>query len=186
MEQDHVLRSEENPPRFKSEHTSLGVRVGIRMGFRVSGCVGVWVCWCLVSTNITTCLPLPVCLPWVPAFSPWVPACLGLPAFGACIRQNSLLSSFPVRSELMVLHHTVSGKRKRRTLLPSVHSSKSGVGIRSHHASDPLLVFAAVKKMAPSSREALSPEVLDECPFSAPSPRGAMVQKSHTFRCLSV
>ena len=32
--------------------------------------------------------------------------------------------------------------------------------------------------MAPSSREAISPEVPDECPFSAPSPRGAMmVQK---------
>ena len=30
----------------------------------------------------------------------------------------------------------------------------------------PLLVFAAVKKMAPSSREAIGPEVLDACtPF---------------------
>ena len=57
------------------------------------------------------------------------------------------------------------------TLFPSVRSSESGVVIRSCHASDPLLVFAAVKKMAPSSREAIGPEVPDECPFSAPSPR---------------
>ena len=42
---------------------------------------------------------------------------------------------------------------------------------------DPVLVFTAVKKMAPSSREAIGPEVPDECPFSAPSPRGSMVQK---------
>ena len=74
------------------------------------------------------------------------------------IRQNSLLSSFPVQPELIVLHHAVSGKRYG-ALLPSVHSSESGVGIRSYHASDPLLVFAAVKKMAPSSREAIKPSV---------------------------
>ena len=42
---------------------------------------------------------------------------------------------------------------------------------------DPLLVFVAVKKMAPSSLEAIGPEVPDECPFSPPSPRGTMVQK---------
>ena len=63
----------------------------------------------------------------------------------------------------------------RRTLLPSVHSSESGVGIRAHHASDLLLVFEAVKKMAPSSREAIGPEVPDESPFSPPSPRGPEV-----------
>ena len=63
----------------------------------------------------------------------------------------------------------------RCTLLPSVHSSESNVGIRSYHASDPLLVFAAVKKMAPSSREATGPEVPDERPFSPPSPRGPEV-----------
>ena len=63
------------------------------------------------------------------------------------------------------------------TLLPSVRSSESSVGIRSYHVSDPLLVFAAVKKMAPSPREATGPEVPDERPFSAPSPRGATVQK---------
>ena len=74
-----------------------------------------------------------------------------------------------------MLHHAVSGKRVRRTLFPSVHSSESGVGIRSCHASDPLLVFAAVKKMAPSSREATSPQVPDERPFSPPSPRGPEV-----------
>ena len=61
------------------------------------------------------------------------------------------------------MHHAVSGKRMRRTLLPSVHSSESGVEIRSHHASDLLLVFAAVKKMAPSSREAIGREVPDAC-----------------------
>ena len=81
------------------------------------------------------------------------------------IRQNSLLSSFPVRSELIVLHHAVSGKRSRRALLPSVRSSESSVGIGSYHASGPLLVFAAVKKMAPSSREAIGPEVPNECGF---------------------
>ena len=43
---------------------------------------------------------------------------------------------------------------------------------------DPLLVFAAVKEMAPSSREAIGPEVPDERLFSPPSPRGTMVQKS--------
>ena len=75
------------------------------------------------------------------------------------IRQFSLLFSFPVRSELAVLHHAVSGKRIRRTLLPSGHSSESGVGIRSYRASDPLLFFAAVKKMAPSSREAIGQDV---------------------------
>ena len=56
--------------------------------------------------------------------------------------------------------------------MASVHSSESGVGIRSCHTSDPLLVFAAVKKMAPSSRGPIGPEVPDESPFSAPSPRG--------------
>ena len=43
--------------------------------------------------------------------------------------------------------------------LPSVHFSESGVGIRSYFASDPLLVFVAVKQMGPSSREAIGPEV---------------------------
>ena len=33
-------------------------------------------------------------------------------------------------------HHAVSGKRFRRALLPSVHSSEPGVGTRSYHASD--------------------------------------------------
>ena len=75
-----------------------------------------------------------------------------------------------------MLHHAVSGKRYG-ALLPSVHSSESGVGIGSYHTSDPLLVFAAVKKMDPSSREAIGPEVPYESPFSAPSPRGAMIQK---------
>ena len=37
--------------------------------------------------------------------------------------------------------------------------------------------FAAVKKMAPTSRGAIGPEVPDECLFSVPSSRGAMVQK---------
>ena len=31
--------------RFNFESTSSGARVGIRMGVRVSGCAGVWVCW---------------------------------------------------------------------------------------------------------------------------------------------
>ena len=47
------------------------------------------------------------------------------------IRQNSLLSSFPFLSELIVLHQAVSEKRLRRTLLPSVHFSEPSVGIRS-------------------------------------------------------
>ena len=53
--------------------------------------------------------------------------------------------------------------------------------------SDPLLVFVAVKQMGPSSREAIGPEVPDECPFSAPSPRGAMVQKfqMHAYSVVS-
>ena len=68
---------------------------------------------------------------------------------------------------------SVLGKRIRCTLLPSVHS-ESSVGIGSYHASDLLLVFAAVKKMAPSSREAIGQEVPDESPCSAPSPRGAI------------
>ena len=45
---------------------------------------------------------------------------------------------------------------------------------RNPRRTDPSLVFA-VKKMAPSSREAIGPEVPDESPFSAPSPRGAEV-----------
>ena len=48
---------------------------------------------------------------------------------------------------------------------------------RNPRRTDLLLVFAAVKKTAPSSREALSPEVPDERPISPPSPRGAVVQK---------
>ena len=36
---------------------------------------------------------------------------------------------------------------------------------RNPWRTDPLLVFAAVKKMAPSSREAIGPEVPDECFF---------------------
>ena len=78
---------------------------------------------------------------------------------------------FPVRSELVVLHHAVSGKRKLRTLLPSVHSSEPCVGIRSYHASDPLLVFAAVKKMAADFRL-----------------RGTVVQKSpmHAYSLVSL
>ena len=78
----------------------------------------------------------------------------------------------------IVLRHAVLGKHIPRTLLPTVHFSESGVGIRSYHASDPLLVFAAVEKMAPSSREAIGPEVPDECPLPALSPHGLMVQKS--------
>ena len=54
---------------------------------------------------------------------------------------------------------------------------------RNSWHTDPLLVFAAVKKTAPSSREAIGPEVPDESPFSAPSPRGAMVQKSQMHAC---
>ena len=99
------------------------------------------------------------------------------------IRQNSLLSSFPVRSELIVLHHAVPGKRIRRTL----YSSESGVGIRSYQTSDRLLVFAAVKKMAPSSREATRPEVPDERPFSLLSPRGPEIPGACIlFWCLLV
>ena len=41
---------------------------------------------------------------------------------------------------------------------------------------DPLLVFAAVKKTAPSSREAFGPEVPDES-FFVSSPRGAIFRK---------
>ena len=48
--------------------------------------------------------------------------------------------------------------------------------------------FCPVKKMAPSPREAIGPEVPDESPFSAPSPRGAMLQKSpmHAYSQVSV
>ena len=51
---------------------------------------------------------------------------------------------------------------------------------RNPRRTDPSFVFTAVKKTAPSSREAIGPEVPDECPFSAPSPRGTLVQKSPT------
>ena len=37
---------------------------------------------------------------------------------------------------------------------------------RNPRRTDPWKVFAAVKKMAPSSREAIGPEVPDECPCS--------------------
>ena len=87
-----------------------------------------------------------------------------------------------------MLHHAVSGKRVRRTPLPSVHSSESGSWNkimscvlsrtlkvrRNPRRTDPLFVVAAVKKMAPESREAIGPEFHDECLLS----RGAMVQKS--------
>ena len=53
--------------------------------------------------------------------------------------------------------------------------------LRGHsQRTDPSLVFAAVKRMAPSSREATGPEAPDESPPSPPSPRGTMVQKSPT------
>ena len=44
-----------------------------------------------------------------------------------------------------------------------------------------------VNKMAPSSREAIGPEVPDECPFSPPSPRGTTVQKfqMHAYSLVS-
>ena len=82
---------------------------------------------------------------------------------------------------------SVTRKRMRHTLLPSVHSSEPDVGKRSYHASDPLLFFAAVKNMALSSPEAIGPEVPDGSPFSAPSPRGVMVQKfqMHAYSLVS-
>ena len=84
------------------------------------------------------------------------------------IRHNSLLSASPGRSELVVLNHAVPGKRIPRTLLLTVHFSEAGVGIRSYHASYPLLVFAAVKKTAPWLRETICPEVPAECPLFGP------------------
>ena len=59
---------------------------------------------------------------------------------------------------------------------------------RNPGRTDHLLVFAAVKKMAPSSREAIGSEIPDECPFSPPSPRGAKVQKfpMHAFSLVSL
>ena len=105
----------------------------------------------------------------------WVRACRGVGASDRVLAGDSCLS----RDE------SVSRKRTRHTLFPSVHPSEPGVGIRScpafsrgrTPASDPLLFSAAVKKMAPSSREAIGPEVPDEGPFSAPSQRESIVQK---------
>ena len=55
---------------------------------------------------------------------------------------------------------------------------------RNPRRTDLLLVIAAVKKMAPSSREAIGADVPDERPFSPPSPRGAMmVQKFPMHAC---
>ena len=51
--------------------------------------------------------------------------------------------------------YAVTGNRVRCTLLSSVHSLESSVGTRSYHASDPLLVCAAVGWTALSSREAI-------------------------------
>ena len=48
---------------------------------------------------------------------------------------------------------------------------------RNTRRTDPLFVFTAVKKMAPSSREAINPEVPGECFFFFSSPRGALVWK---------
>ena len=62
--------------RLKFETTSSGVRVGIRVGVRLTRCAGVSVCWCLgvffLFTLVCLCLPaglpaLGACLPWVPA-----------------------------------------------------------------------------------------------------------------------
>ena len=66
---------------------------------------------------------VPASLPWVPACQPRMPACLWcLPAFGACtrtfVKQNSLLSSFSVRSELTVLHHASALARESATRTP--------------------------------------------------------------------
>ena len=48
---------------------------------------------------------------------------------------------------------------------------------RNPWRTDPLLVFAAVKMTTPSSREAIGPEVPDECFVFVSSPREAMVGK---------
>ena len=52
---------------------------------------------------------------------------------------------------------------------------------RTPRRTDPLLVFAAVKKTAPSSREAIGPEVPDECIFLF---RRHVAQWSRSSRCM--
>ena len=59
---------------------------------------------------------------------------------------------------------------------------------RNPWRADSWQIFAAVKKMAPSSRGPIGPEVPDERPFSPPSPRGgAMVLKfpMHAYSLVS-
>ena len=120
------------------------------MGFRVSACAGVWVCWCLgVFFSVHTCLLLLACLPACRALGacrPWVPAGLGClpalpacllaclpwgacpPALGAClrtlIRKNSLLSSFPVRSELTVLRSASAPAQESAICSQSMEGSR--------------------------------------------------------------
>ena len=83
----------------------------------------------------------------------------------------------------------------RHTLFPSVHPSEPVLEWdhvcvqrgnppkvrRNSRRTDPLLVFAAVKKMAPSSREAIGPEVPDECFFLFRRHAG---QWSRSSRCM--
>ena len=100
----------------------------------------------------------------------WVRACRGVGASDHVLAGESCLS----RDE------SASRKRIRHTLFPSVHPSEPSVGMRSCPAfrggeppkvrrnprrTDPVLVFAAVMKMAPSSREATGPQVPNECFF---------------------
>ena len=82
--------------RLKLEHTSPGVRVGIRMGVRVCGRMGVGV-WVFFSV-----LPLPTCRPRVPACPPRVPACL------ACLGAGRpCLLGCPPASEVSTTRGTV-------------------------------------------------------------------------------
>ena len=83
----------------------------------VSRCVGAWVWWCLgvffLLVLVCHCFWVPACLPALGAY---------LPALGAClrslIRQNSLLSSFSVRSELIVSHNASALAQEAATRIP--------------------------------------------------------------------
>ena len=80
---------------------------------RVCGCVGVLVTGFFCSYMFDS-VCLPACRPWVPAWVPaWVPW-----APTVLIRQNSLVSSFSVRSELMVSHNASALAQESTTRIP--------------------------------------------------------------------
>ena len=159
------------------------------------------------------CLPsvVPTYLPWVPAFLPWVPACLPclpaslgrLPALGACLPWVAALGgclgclhAFLDQTEFVVIFLfssvrvvCVSPRGIRETCTSHTLTVCSFLRIGCWNKIIPCI--RSFVGFLPQSRrwlrhhvkQAIGPEVPDECPFSAPSPRETVVQKFPMHAC---